>query len=352
MPSTPGGGSKCSSTTAGHRPSSAEPRPRERTWSSTCASWTPMTSSYPGRSRRTSSTPRSHDLDLLGGRSSWTVARGTLRLTNVLPPFATDTPGHRMRTVHHRPHQHHRPGPHPPQLIESTRITGTQPPNGRGHGLPRRRAMRHANGRPPRGAALHLPQRRRLRVVVRPSGTVPASSQPPTVWTRVSERSDPLDVDFMRVRGQVALQTALTNLHRFHDGTSTVVDVRVRSPPSSGEHEDVVRSYGLDGPPTVEPRDRPRRRLRRVHGGASSRAFSSPATTSSSSTARPRHFPSTSRSASTLGRDTRPTTRGGARSLLEWADVILCEWLLGNAVWYARHRATTNGWSFARTCSR
>ncbi len=27
-----------------------------------------------------------------------------------------------------------------------------------------------------------------------------------------------------------------------------------------------------------------------------------------------------------------------SRELLEWADVIFCEWLLGNAVWYAKHK--------------
>ena len=27
-----------------------------------------------------------------------------------------------------------------------------------------------------------------------------------------------------------------------------------------------------------------------------------------------------------------------SKNLLEWADIIFCEWLLGNAVWYANNK--------------
>ncbi|KQU68198.1 glycosyltransferase [Phycicoccus sp. Root101] len=156
------------------------------------------------------------------------------------------------------------------------------------------------------------------------------------VWSRVSDLLMPHGIEYMAIRGQVALQTALSNLQRFHDGTLDL--------PAFEElvaflrrFEKVVRAYTLNAKLTalvehalagdweafthaIKPRlliagyD-----LKFIEGAA-------PALSE--------HFqvkfdPWT-------GHDMHDAAK--SKSLLAWADVILGEWLLGNAVWYARNK--------------
>ena len=156
------------------------------------------------------------------------------------------------------------------------------------------------------------------------------------VWTTVSADLEELNVSYMALRGQVALQTALTNLHRFHDGSLDPVTFD-RFTAFLRDNEEVVRGYGL----TARLKSSLQTALmgdydafmeaikpRLLVGGYDLKFIEG------AYPALSKHFQI--KVDRWKGHEAHDIDKSA--SLLRWADVILAEWLLGNAVWYARKK--------------
>ncbi|WP_058234943.1 glycosyltransferase [Devriesea agamarum] len=157
-----------------------------------------------------------------------------------------------------------------------------------------------------------------------------------TVWSDVDTLLRPLDVRFFDLRGQVALQSVFEALRlhgtgditrathtRFQEYLTSTVDclnldsLRPRNRGSiatllDGSYEDFVH----DCKPRLLIAGYDLKFIRSAEESLSTEF--------------------TVRYDEWSGHDTHdPAT---SRDLLDWADVIWCEWLLGNAVWYAKHK--------------
>ncbi|MFC7594458.1 glycosyltransferase [Terrabacter sp. GCM10028922] len=156
------------------------------------------------------------------------------------------------------------------------------------------------------------------------------------VWTQVSAALSELGIDYMALRGQVALQAVLTSLHRFHDGTLDQATF-IRFSEFLHEHSDVVRSYDLAARlkssleialsgdyaafmEAIKPR--------LLIGGYDLKFIQG------AYEALSRHFQV--KVDAWKGHEVHDVN--ASTQLLRWADVVLAEWLLGNAVWYSKNK--------------
>ena len=158
-----------------------------------------------------------------------------------------------------------------------------------------------------------------------------------SAWRRSTDILSKIGIDYFGLRGQVALQAAFQNMIRFNRGGFAEEDFR-RLSLFLNEFEPQVRAFTY-GPRFAQLRDfvldgkysefQEAIKIRLLIAGYDLR-FILPA------------VPELSRYYQVCvdewsGHDSHDEAK--SRRLLEWADSIHCEWMLGNAVWYSKNKS-------------
>lgn len=157
-----------------------------------------------------------------------------------------------------------------------------------------------------------------------------------SAWRRSADILSTIGIDYFGLRGQIALQAAFQNMIRYNQGGFAEEDFR-RLSDFLNEFEPQVRAFTY-GPRFAQLRDfvldgkyaefQEAIKIRLLIAGYDLR-FILPA------------VPELSKYYQVCvdewtGHDSHDEER--SRRLLEWADSIHCEWMLGNAVWYSKNK--------------
>lgn len=157
-----------------------------------------------------------------------------------------------------------------------------------------------------------------------------------TVWSFAERNLRELGISYMAIRGQTAVKFAIESMHRFYAGSisidqfsmlaafisehSGVTDAYEFSPRVLGTYRLIQQDLYADFLEDIKPR--------MVIAGSDLKFILDAVP------ALERYFQI--RVDAWAGHDSHDERR--SRELLDWAEIIWCEWLLGNAVWYAHNK--------------